>query len=113
MSQQSAISEPPLRIGVAGLGYWGPNLARNFAALPGCELAWCCDSSPAARARIEQWFPSARFTGELDQLLSDATLDAIALATPSDGGGGLRVVRLERLQQSLDLSRAPRAAAAS
>ena len=27
------------RIGVAGLGYWGPNLARNFAALPGCELA--------------------------------------------------------------------------
>ena len=82
MSQQFAISDLPLRIGVAGLGYWGPNLARNFAALPGCELAWCCDSSPAARARIEHWFPSARFTGELDQLLSDATLDAIALATP-------------------------------
>jgi len=76
------MSEPPLRIGVVGLGYWGPNLARNFAALPGCELAWCCDSSPRARARIQQWFPSARVTGELDQLLSDPALDAIALATP-------------------------------
>ncbi len=27
-----------IRVGVAGLGYWGPNLARNFASLPGCEL---------------------------------------------------------------------------
>ena len=39
------MTERPLRIGVVGLGYWGPNLARNFAALPGCELAWCCDAS--------------------------------------------------------------------
>ena len=38
-----------IRVGVAGLGYWGPNLARNFAGLPGCELTWCCDASDAAR----------------------------------------------------------------
>jgi len=75
-------SERPLRIGVVGLGYWGPNLARNFVALPGCELAWCCDPAPEARSRVEQWFPTARLTGELDQLLSDPTLDAVALATP-------------------------------
>ena len=31
-------SHEPLRIGVAGLGYWGPNLARNFAGIAGCEL---------------------------------------------------------------------------
>ena len=42
----------PVRIGVVGLGYWGPNLARNFAALPGSELAWCCDGDPAARDRF-------------------------------------------------------------
>ena len=33
-------------VGVVGLGYWGPNLARNFDVLPGCELAWCCDGEP-------------------------------------------------------------------
>ena len=38
-------------VGVVGLGYWGPNLARNFAALAGCELRWCCDRSRGARAR--------------------------------------------------------------
>ena len=27
-----------VRLGVVGLGYWGPNLARNFRSLPGAEL---------------------------------------------------------------------------
>ena len=26
-----------LGIGVVGYGYWGPNIARNFAALDGCD----------------------------------------------------------------------------
>jgi predicted dehydrogenase len=72
----------PIRVGVAGLGYWGPNLARNFAALPGCELAWLCDASPEARAKLAPSFPSARATGDLDDLLSDPDLDAVVLATP-------------------------------
>jgi predicted dehydrogenase len=71
-----------VRIGVAGLGYWGPNLARNFAGLPDCELAWCCDASEAARERWAPSFPSARFTPDLDDLLGDPDLDAIVLATP-------------------------------
>jgi predicted dehydrogenase len=70
------------RVGVAGLGYWGPNLARNFASLPGCELAWCCDASEAARERFARVFPSARFTAELEDLLGDPELDAVVLATP-------------------------------
>src|SRR5271167_4324092 len=78
----SALSAPPLRIGVAGLGYWGPNLARNFAAIADCELAWCCDGSAAARERAAVQFPGARLTGDLDELLADPTLDAVALATP-------------------------------
>ena len=72
----------PVRIGVVGLGYWGPNLARNFAGLRGCELAWACDGSPEARARIEAALPGVRTTAELDDLLADDSLDAIAIATP-------------------------------
>ena len=44
-------------IGVAGLGYWGPNLARNFAGIAGCELAWCCDASTEARERWRAQLP--------------------------------------------------------
>jgi predicted dehydrogenase len=72
----------PLRIAVAGLGYWGPNLARNFSALPESELAWCCDASEAMRERFAPVFPGARFTADLDEVLADETVDAVVLATP-------------------------------
>jgi predicted dehydrogenase len=72
----------PVRVGVVGLGYWGPNLARNFAAIPGCELAWLCDASTEARARLQAAFPAARASGEIADLLGDETLDAVVLATP-------------------------------
>ncbi|MGH2886709.1 MAG: Gfo/Idh/MocA family protein, partial [Solirubrobacteraceae bacterium] len=71
-----------ISIGVVGLGYWGPNLARNFAAISGCELAYVCDADERARDRVARMFPSARATPDLDQLLNDPSLDAIVLATP-------------------------------
>jgi predicted dehydrogenase len=74
--------QPPIRIGVVGLGYWGPNLARNFAAIPDCEVTWLCDADERARAKLEPSFPNARTTAELQDLLDDEQLDAVVLATP-------------------------------
>ncbi|HZO77254.1 MAG TPA: Gfo/Idh/MocA family oxidoreductase [Solirubrobacteraceae bacterium] len=76
------MSAQPVRVGVAGLGYWGPNLARIFAALPGCELTWCCDPSAQARDQAAFSVTGARLTGDLGDLLDDPDLDAVALATP-------------------------------
>jgi predicted dehydrogenase len=69
-------------VGVAGLGYWGPNLARNFAGLEGAELTWCADPDDAARARIQHAHPGVRTTADIEDLLADDELDAIVLATP-------------------------------
>jgi predicted dehydrogenase len=82
-------------IGVVGLGYWGPNLCRNFAALPDAELAWLCDARPEIRERFGATFPQARTTGELDDLLGDPALDAIVLATPVPSHAELSVRVLE------------------
>jgi predicted dehydrogenase len=71
-----------VKVGVAGLGYWGPNLARNFDRLGGAELAWLCDESEERLQRHTAAFPGARSTGSLDDLLSDDGLDAVVLATP-------------------------------
>src|SRR4051795_6774215 len=76
------MSDRPIRVGVAGLGYWRPNLARNFGALPGCELAWLCDAAEDTLARVGAQHPGARRTGDLDDLLADDALDAVVLATP-------------------------------
>jgi predicted dehydrogenase len=71
-----------VRVGLVGLGYWGPNLARNLNTLESCELVWCCDADDSSRDRWQRLHPEARFTAEFDELLADPELDAIALATP-------------------------------
>jgi predicted dehydrogenase len=71
-----------VNVGVVGLGYWGPNLARNFAAIDGCELTWLCDGSEQIRAKLADAFPGVRTSAEIDELLTDPGLDAIVLATP-------------------------------
>jgi predicted dehydrogenase len=70
------------RVGIVGLGYWGPNIARNLAAIGSCELTWCCDADDASRARWQHAHPDARFTAEFDDLLADSELDAVAITTP-------------------------------
>jgi predicted dehydrogenase len=89
------VSTESVQIGVVGLGYWGPNLARNFDALPGCKLSWCCDGSPAVRERFETVFRGARFTDRLEDLLADPSLDAVAVATPVPTHSELAVRVLE------------------
>ena len=71
-----------LRVGIAGLGYWGSNIARNLDALPGCELAWCCDTDSGRRERMRTAFPQARFTADLAEMLADESVAAVAVATP-------------------------------
>jgi len=76
------MSTERVRLGVVGLGYWGPNLARNFDSLAGCELAWCCDEQQPRRDRLAQVHRSTRFTARFEDLLEDPALDAIVLVTP-------------------------------
>lgn len=66
---------------MVGLGYWGPNLARNFDRLPGAELAYCCDLVAANREKAAVQFPQATVTDDLDVLLADPGLDAVVVAT--------------------------------
>jgi predicted dehydrogenase len=72
----------PVRVGVVGLGYWGPNLARNFDALTGAELTWICDGDPERLERGRGMFPGARASGDLGDLLGADDLDAVVIATP-------------------------------
>jgi predicted dehydrogenase len=68
------------RVGVAGLGYWGPNLARNFDEL--AELAWVCDLDDENRSRFAARYPGARATASVDEMLADESLDAVVISTP-------------------------------
>jgi len=69
-------------IGVVGLNYWGPNLARNFADLG--VLSWLCDLDEQRLAAASARHPGATATSSYDELLaSDVTAVAIATAVPT------------------------------
>ena len=67
-------------IGVAGLGYWGPNLARNFSELG--ALSWLCDLDPELRGTFAARYPSARVTDSFDELLAADDVRGVVIATP-------------------------------
>ncbi len=69
-----------IKVGLAGLGYWGPNLARNFDDL--ADLAWLCDVSPELLDRYGARYPDAKTTARFDDLLDDSSVQAIVIATP-------------------------------
>jgi predicted dehydrogenase len=69
------------RVALVGLGYWGPNLARNFDEL--AELQWLCDASPDALERYGARYAQARTTTSYEEVLADPGLDAVVVATPT------------------------------
>lgn len=71
----------PINVGVVGLGYWGPNLARNFNALQNANLKTVCDLDDDRLSHIHSLYPDAKPEKDYDNLLKDPDLDAIVIAT--------------------------------
>jgi predicted dehydrogenase len=71
-----------LKVGLVGLGYWGPNLQRVFSELTGVDVAWICDLDDDRLSRFCRRTPEARTTTRFEDLLEDAALDAVLIATP-------------------------------
>ncbi len=71
-----------IRIGILGYGYWGPNLVRNFADVPGIELAVVADLRDERLSLIHRRYPGVRLTTDVRSVLRDSTIDAVAIATP-------------------------------
>jgi len=69
-------------IAVVGCGYWGPNLIRNFNQLSNCNVVACCDLADDKLKRMKSLYPSTFVTTDLDKILENPTIDAIAVATP-------------------------------
>lgn len=73
-----------IRVGVIGLGYWGPNYVRNFIIHDQTEIIWACDLSNDALKKVVRIYPNIKTTQDYKQLLNDKTLDMIAIATPPE-----------------------------
>lgn len=74
--------QKPLNIAVVGCGYWGPNLVRNFSAVPSARVKYVCDADAKRLAHMKNLYPSVETTPRFDDLVSDPEVNAIAIATP-------------------------------
>ena len=72
----------PVRVAVAGLGYWGPNLVRNLHEVPTAEPVVVCDLRQDALDAITRRYPAVRGTTSYDEVLADDGVDAVVIATP-------------------------------
>ncbi len=70
-----------IKVGVVGCGYWGPNLIRNFRALPGCSLRAMCDLNEDRLAHLRKLYPEVQGETDFNRMLAEADLDAVVVAT--------------------------------
>ncbi|MEO5350723.1 MAG: Gfo/Idh/MocA family oxidoreductase [Magnetococcus sp. YQC-3] len=70
------------RIGLIGVGHWGPNIATSFEATGRASMAWLCDLDASKEAKLATRFPDARFTTDLQVVLADPSVVAVAISTP-------------------------------
>ncbi|MCU0721961.1 MAG: Gfo/Idh/MocA family oxidoreductase [Pirellula sp.] len=72
-----------IRVGIIGLGYWGPNLVRCFSDLENCKVTAVCDQSCDQLLRIKNRFPGVYPVESFDELLDRDLVDAVVIATPT------------------------------
>lgn len=86
---------PPLRIGVIGYGYWGPQLVRNLSRLPMAQVCFVADLSPARRASAMFDHPNVTVISDAEDVLR-SDVDAVVIATPIRTHFRLAQAALER-----------------
>lgn len=70
-----------VHLAVVGAGYWGKNLVRNFYQLGALSLV--CDSNPGVEQDCQRQYPGVKFCTRFAEALADASIRAVALATPA------------------------------
>jgi len=71
-----------MKVGIIGLGYWGPNLVRNFLSHKEVNEVYGCDKSEVRLRFIESRYPEVKLTNKWEEIVSNHGLDLVAISTP-------------------------------
>jgi predicted dehydrogenase len=73
-----------IKIGVIGLGYWGPNWVRNILKHPDYSLAWIVDANPERIKSHEKQYGlnQSQMHGDLESAMKVNVPDLVLVATP-------------------------------
>jgi predicted dehydrogenase len=85
----------PIKVGVVGCGYWGPNLVRNFRSLPECSLKMMCDVSQERLKHLTGLYPEVKGEKSFENMLANGDIDAVVVATSVKLHHGMAKAALE------------------
>ena len=71
----------PIKVGVVGCGYWGPNLVRNLNLLPDCQLKMICDANEMRLEHLKTLYPDVQRATNYEFMLNGIGLEAVVIAT--------------------------------
>lgn len=80
---------------VVGVGYWGPNLARNLQITDDFELVALCDADGSRLRKLAEHYPSAHRFTSMTAMLAEAPPQLVAIATPVATHAALAIQALE------------------
>jgi predicted dehydrogenase len=72
-----------IRLGVIGLGHWGPKLVRCFQEFPDCQVAYVCERDTEKLRQVCDRFPDVIGTTDDRDVLQRERVDAVVVATPT------------------------------
>jgi predicted dehydrogenase len=70
-----------ITVAVVGAGGWGKNLARTYYQIPECHLKYICDLDQPKVQQLGLQLPGTTHTTRFEDLLDDANVRAIVIAT--------------------------------
>lgn len=73
-----------MKVSVIGCGYWGKHLIRNFYQSNDWLLKYICDIDKQKLDKFKNMYSNVNAESDIDKMLNDDDLDAVAIATPVD-----------------------------
>ncbi len=71
-----------INVAVIGVGYWGPNMIRNFDSYDATNMVVCSDLKPERLKFIQSKHPTVKTTTDYQEILKDNKIDAVVICTP-------------------------------
>jgi predicted dehydrogenase len=71
-----------IKVGVIGYGYWGPNIVRNFNAIPDAKVVYISDIDPLALKKAGTSYPGIKLTKDYHEIINSTEVDVVAIITP-------------------------------
>ncbi len=69
-------------LALIGAGYWGKNYLRILQEIPGVSLKYCCDADKERVQELQKKHAKVTFVSETQHIFTDASVDAVIIATP-------------------------------